>query len=147
MNTQDAFYHTVHDYRGGSEELAGRLGMSRAVLLNKADPNKEHNKPLLADVDKIMGIAGDYRILDALAANHGRVCIEVPGDGDACDMAVLELVTKVWQCNGDVGKAVHDTLADGKVEHHEIAHVRKAVYRVQQALHEMLMRLEGMVER
>jgi hypothetical protein len=147
MNTQDAFYNTVHDYKGGTEELAGRIGMSRAILLNKADPNKEHNKPLLSDADKVMGITGDYRILDALAANHRRVCIEIPEDGDACDMAVLEVMTKVWMTHGDVGAAVHATLADGKVEQHEVAKVRQAVYRMQQGLNSMLMRLEGMAEK
>jgi hypothetical protein len=147
MNSQDAFYHTVHDYKDGTDALANRMGMSRAILLNKADPNKEHNKPLLSDADRIMGLTGDYQILDALAANHNRVCIEVPSNGDACDMAILELVTHVWTSNGDVGAAVHQTLADGKVEKHELSKVRGAIYRTQQALNEMLMRLEGMAEK
>ena len=146
MNLLDAFFNTVHDYPGGAESLAPRMGMSPAILRNKADQNKEHNKPLLVDADKIMSITGDYRILDALAANHGRVCVEIPADADASDMAVLEVVTKVWQSNGDVGSAVHKTLEDGKVEKHELAKVRTAIYRQQKALNEMLMRLEGMAE-
>lgn len=142
MNVQDAFYHTVHD--AGIEQLAPRLGMSAAILRNKADPNKEHNKPLLADADKAIGLTGDYRILHALAMNHGHVCVKVDNEGSASDLAVLELVTHVWQSNGDVGGAVHETLADGKVEKHEIAKVRQAIYRTQKALNEMLIRLEGM---
>lgn len=147
MNLLDAFFNTVHDYPGGAESLAPRMGMSAAILRNKADQNKEHNKPLLVDADKIMAITGDYRILDALAAGHGRVCVEIPEGGDACDLAILELVTHVWQRNGDVGAAVHQTLADGKVEKHELTKVRSAIYRTQQALNEMLMRLEGMAEK
>ncbi|HEY8606607.1 MAG TPA: phage regulatory CII family protein [Noviherbaspirillum sp.] len=147
MNLLDAFFNTVHDYPGGTESLAPRMGMSAAILRNKADQSKDHNKPLLVDADKIMAITGDYRILDALAAAHGRVCIEVPADRDSSDMAVLELVTKVWQSNGDVGTSVHETLADGKVEKKELARVRAAIYRQQKALNEMLMRLEGMSEK
>jgi hypothetical protein len=144
MNVQDAFYHTVHD--AGIEQLAPRLGMSAAILRNKADPNKEHNKPLLSDADKSMGLTGDYRILHAMAEAHGHVCIKIDAEASASDMAVLELVTHVWQSNGDVGTAVHKTLADGKVEKHEISEVRQAIYRTQKALNEMLMRLEGMAE-
>lgn len=144
MNVQDAFYHTVHD--AGIEQLAPRLGMSAAILRNKADPNKEHNKPLLSDADKAMGLTGDYRILHALAESHGHVCVKIDAEATASDMAVLELVTHVWQSNGDVGTAVHKTLADGKVEKHEISEVRQAIYRTQKALNEMLMRLEGMAQ-
>lgn len=147
MTPLDAFYNTVHDADGGPEALAARLGMSAQVLRNKANPNNSANKPLLDDADRVMGLTGDFRILEALAASHRRVCIEIPEDGDACDLAILELVTHVWQRNGDVGAAVHQTLADGKVEKQEIARVRQAVYKTQQALNEMLMRLEGMAEK
>lgn len=147
MNVLDAFYHTVHDAEGGPESLAPRLGMSAQVLRNKANRDNTTNKPLLAEADKIMGLTGDFRILDALAANHNRVVVEVKSDSGACDMAILELVTHVWQSNGNVGSAVHQALADGKVEKCELAKVRGAIYKTQQALNEMLMRLEGMAEK
>ena len=146
MNVQDAFYHTVHDYKDGTAALADRMGMSAAILLNKADPNKEHNKPLLKDADMAMGLTGDYRILDVLAQNHGRIVVRKPEPGEACDMAILELMAQAWKSNGEVGSEVHSTLADGKVEKKELPKVRSAIYRAQQALNEMLMRLEGMAE-
>jgi hypothetical protein len=145
MNSQEAFYHTVHD--AGLKSLAESLGMSADVLRNKADIRKEHNKPLLVDVDRVMGLTGDYRILHALASNHGHVCVKLDPDAPASDLAILELVTQVWTSNGDVGSAVHQTLADGRVEKKELAKVRQAIYRTQQALNEMLMRLEGMAEK
>ena len=147
MNILDAFYHTVHDYPGGSEALAPRMGMTGSVLRNKADPKKDCNKPLLVDADRAMALTGDTRILDALAEAHGGVFIKVDASAPASDLAVLELVTHVWRSNGDVGTAVDEALADGKVERHEIARVRQAIYRTQQALNAMLMRLEGMAEK
>ncbi len=147
MDVQDAFYHTVHDYKGGAEALAPRMGVSPAILRNKADPRKEHNKPMLADADKVMGLTGDYRILHSLAANHNHVCIKVDPKGTASDLAILELVTHVWQSNGDVGSAVHAALADGRVERCELKKVRAAIYKTQQALNEMLVRLEEMAEK
>lgn len=146
MNVQDAFYHTVHDYKGGTAELANRMGMSGAILLNKADPNKEHNKPLLKDADMVMGLTGDFRILDAMAAAHGRVVIKAPEPGESCDAAILELMAHSWKSHGDVGMNVHEVLADGKVTPQEIPKVRAAIYRAMQSMNEMLMRLEGMAQ-
>lgn len=147
MDLLDAFYNIVYDYKGGAEALAARMGMSASVLRNKADRNKDCNKPLLVDADKIMALTGDTRILDVLAANHGGVFIKIDADAPASDLAVLELVTHVWRANGDVGAAVDSALADGKVEPHELARVRSAIYRTQQAMTAMLMRLEGMAEK
>ncbi|MBT0961691.1 phage regulatory CII family protein [Denitromonas iodatirespirans] len=152
MNIADAVYHTVHDYPGGCESLAPRLKtvegkpMSAGVLRNKANPNSHTNVMGLAEADQIIAVTGDHRILDALEANHGRVGVRVDSDTPASDMAVLELVTHVWCANGDVGKEVERTLADGRVERHEIKRVRAAIYRTQQALNAMLMRLEDMAE-
>jgi hypothetical protein len=145
MDVLDAFYHTVHDY--GTEALAPRLGCSAAVLRNKADPRKDHNKPMLGDADMVMALTGDYRILHALAANHNHICIKGDPYGPASDLAILELVTHVWQAEGDVGAAVHTALADGRVDRKEIAAVRGAIYKAQQALNAMLIRLEDMSEK
>jgi hypothetical protein len=147
MNVSDAFHKTVHGAIGGCEALAVRLGMSAAILRNKANPHSATNKPMLDDADRVMGITGDHQILHALAANHGFVCIKAPDDATASDMAVLELVTKVWAANGEVGAEVNRTLADGRVEPHEVVRVREAVYRAQRALIEMVERLDGMSEK
>lgn len=152
MSIADAAYHTVHDYPGGCESLAPRMRtlegkpMSVAVLRNKLNPHNPANVLSLREADNIMALTGDYRILDALAEAHGHVCVKVSSDAPASDLAVLELVTHVWCANGDVGKEVDRTLADGRVEHSELKRVKTAIYRTQQALNAMLMRLEDMAE-
>ncbi len=147
MNVADAFHQTVHESVGGCEVLAVRMGMSPAILRNKADPNKAYNKPMLDDVDRVMGITGDHRVLHALAANHGYVCVKIEDGATACDTAVLELVTRVWSTSGDVGAAVNAALADGRIEQHEVAGVRDQVNKVVRALHQMVARLDGMAEK
>lgn len=147
MNVADAFHRTVHDAPGGCEALAVRMGMSAAILRNKANPNAPANKPMLDDADRIMGITGDVRVLHALAANHGHICVKVDTAGGSGDMAVLELIVQVWQTNGDVGAEVNRTLADGRVERHEVAKVREAIYRAQKAMLEMVARLDSMAEK
>jgi hypothetical protein len=147
MNPRDAFHHTVHDYPGGCEALAVRLGMSAVILRNKANASHAHNKPMIDDVDRVMGVTGDHRVLHALAQGHGYVCFKMGDDATASDMAVLELVTKVWTTNGEVGAEVNRTLADGRVDQDEVERVRAAVYRAQKALLEVVSRLDGMAEK
>lgn len=156
MTPNDAFYATVHDYPGGCESLAPRLlvlqpdgahrPMSPAVLRNKANPNTATNHPTLSEVDRVMGLTGDYRILHALAGNHSHVCMAVDANTAPSDLAVLELVTHVWRAHGSVGAAVDAALADGRIERHEVEQIRTAIYNTIKALNQMLVRIEHLME-
>lgn len=147
MNHLDAFHKTVHTAPGGCDALAPRMGMSAAILRNKANPNSATNKPTLDEADRLMGVTGVHDILHALAANHGFVCVRVEEGASAADMAVLEMVTQVWQTNGEVGTEVNQALADGRITRHEVDRVREAVRRAERALESVVARLEGMAER
>lgn len=147
MNILDAFYNTVHNSAGGAEALAIRMGMSAQILRNKALPSNSANKASLEDADRVMALTGDYELLHALARSHGFVCVRVEQDATASDLAVLEMVTKVWAASGDVGSEVHASLADGVVEARELEKVESAVYRVTQYLNQMVARLKGMAEK
>lgn len=146
MNHLDAFYQTVHDAPGGCEAIAPRMGMSAAILRNKANPNSATNKPTLDDTDRLMAVTGDYRVLEALAANHGFTLAKI-GDEPASDMAVLEHVTSIWQRMGDVANEVHKTLEDGRVEPHEVDAVRRAVFKAFPSMMRLIECLDGMSEK
>jgi cob(I)alamin adenosyltransferase len=147
MNHLDAFHKTVHGAPGGCEAIAPRMGLSVGILRNKANPNSATNKPTLDEADRLMGITGDCSILDALAANHNRVCVKVEDGASAADMAVLEMITWVWQSNGEVGTEVNHALADGRITRAEVDRVRAAVRRAERALESVVARLEGMAQR
>jgi hypothetical protein len=147
MSVLDALHKTVHGAPGGHTALAVRLGMSPVILRNKANPNSITNKPTLDEVDRIIGLTGDVSVLHALAANHGYVCVSLEGPETANEAAILETVTKVWMCNGDVGAEVHKALADGVIDLNEIESIKAVVYRMVQAAHQMVARLEVMAER
>lgn len=146
MNHLDAFHATVHTAPGGCDSLAPRMGMSAAILRNKACPTNTTNKPTLDDADRLMGITGDFRILEALAANHGFTLARI-GDEPSSDMAVLEHVTSIWQRLGDVAGEVHKTLEDGRVEPHEVEAVRASVFRAFPAMMRLIECLDGMAEK
>ena len=147
MNILDAFYNTVHDAAGGVEALAPRMGMSAAILRNKANPNTATNKPSFDDADRLMGITSDFRPLAALAANHGFVLVKVEDEATSSDMAVLEMMTRCWATNGEFGLEVNKALADGRIEKHEIPVIRDRLLQNIQAMHQLVARLEGMAEK
>ncbi|MBI3143805.1 MAG: hypothetical protein HYZ18_00760 [Pseudogulbenkiania sp.] len=150
MSVIDAAYGTVHDYPGGASALAGRFStrsggvMSPAVLNSKVDPRKDSHHLTLGEADQLMAFTEDYRILHQLAMHHGHVCIRVNADVPSSDLAILELVTAVWEHNGDVGREVNAALADGRIDQSEVERVKRAIYRVQLAMQQMVMRLDGM---
>ena len=146
MTPQDAFHATCHAYPGGCESLAPRMGMSSAVLRNKARPGCHTNHPTLADADHVMSLTGDYRVLHELAAAHGHVCVPVDADPAPSDLAVLELVTHVWRSHGNVGAAVDAAMADSRIEGGEVEQIRAAIYTNIQALQQMLARIEALQE-
>jgi hypothetical protein len=146
MNHLDAFHHSVHTAPGGCESLAPRMGMSAAILRNKANPNSSTNKPTLDEADRLMALTGDYAVLHALAENHGFVCTRIdeqPGG----DMAVLEATTDVWARLGDLGSEVHRALADGRIEPHEVKSIEAATFAAFRPMMQLLARVNDMAEK
>lgn len=146
-----AVHRAAKRFPGGIEALATALSspdhkVKPQILRNQLTGNERHFLHL-DTAESIIDLCNSDELAHAAAQQRGGVFIQLPEDGSpASDLAVLELVTHVWRANGDVGKAVDETLADGRVERHEIAEVRKTIYRVQQAMTAMLSRLEEMAE-
>lgn len=141
----DALYKTVKDYPGGAEALAARMGMNAQVLRNKVNPNTPTNHPTLCEFERMMDLTGDYQALHALARSSGHLLIKQQADASGGDVAVLEIIAAIWAGHGRVGDAVYETLADGRVEQHEVAKVKKNIYELQRSLIDLTIRLEGMV--
>lgn len=146
MNVADAAHACVHAYPGGAESLAPRLGMRAAVLNSKVNPKTTTHHLSLSEASRIMGLTGDLRMLHALAAEHGQVVVSPASAEDACDMAVLEAISALWSRNGDLGTAVHTSLADGALTQSELGQIRAAAYAVQQRMASLLERLQAMAE-
>ncbi|MEO6103124.1 MAG: phage regulatory CII family protein [Pseudoxanthomonas sp.] len=149
MNVADAAYAVVHDYPGGSESLAPRLGMSAAILRNKVNPNNTTHHLTLSEAQKLTAITGDARILQASAREMGGVYLDAPTSDDAAasDMAVLELVAAVGGTQGELFTTIHQALADGRLEPAEFQRIKAAGGTAQAKIAALLRRFEGMVER
>ncbi len=97
MNIQDAIYSTAHDYAGGCESLAPRMGMSSAVLRNKVNPNMDSHHLRLDEAIKMMTFTNDDRIAQAIAFRLGGVFIKLP-DCEIENERCIETLTDLFMC-------------------------------------------------
>lgn len=150
MSPQDAIHHVVHDFPGGAEALAPRIGRGAQVLRNKVTLEGEagvrrSHEPTLADVSAITRITGDLRVLDALAAEVGAVVLRLPVIEALGDAALLDMVLSVNDEYGQACAALRDGLADGEIDRDEYARIERETLEAVRGQLELLDRLRGMV--
>lgn len=134
MNIEDAAYNTVHDYPGGASSLAPRMGMSVAVLNSKVNPNTKTHHLTLAEASKLMALTGDYRIMQALSAEHGKVAIDLPDIPECRDMSLTDKVLCIGMRGGDVMSTFREIMADGRITQGEVADMSKIIHQMHIAL-------------
>lgn len=146
-----AVHRAARKFNGGIEALAAALSspdnaVKPQILRNQLVGNERHFLPL-DRAEAIVDLCDSDELAHAAAQQRGGVFIKLPEDGvPASDLAVLEIVTQVWRAHGEVGRVVDETLADHRVEKHELVRVREAIYTMQQRLQAMVARLEEMAE-
>ncbi|EZQ11661.1 phage regulatory CII family protein [Acinetobacter sp. Ver3] len=142
MNITDAAYNTVHDYPGGANALAPRLGIkSPAVLNSKVNPNTETHHLTLVEASKLIAITGDCRILQALNAEHGKVSIDLPQIPECRDTALTDLVLSIGKGGGDVCEVFREMMADGRITQGEALDMSKVIHQ----LHLFLAKLDSQI--
>lgn len=148
MNIDDTAYAVVHDYPGGSESLAPRMGLSPAMLRNKVNTNNTTHHLTLREARALTAITNDVRLLKAFAQDTGRIVLDAPTDDDsiASDMAVLELVAAVGGTQGDLFTTIYQALSDGKLTTSELQRIKAAAGTAQARIAALTRRFEGMVD-
>jgi len=144
MNVTDAAYDTVHQYPGGSEALAPRMGMSAATLRGKVNPNTDRNLLSLQEADTLMGRTGDYRILHALCAEHGFIAqrVDAPESGTLITALLAAAAAK-----GDLAELVSEAMADNRITENEADAIARACQQVMAALVQVSQHAEAAAER
>lgn len=138
MNISDAAYNTVHDYKGGSNALAPRLGIrSPAVLNSKVNQHTDTHHLTLAEASKLMALTGDYRILQSLCAEHGKVSIDLPQIPECRDTALTDIVLNIGMGGGDVCAVFKEMMADGRITKGEALDMSKVVHQLHMFLAEL----------
>lgn len=132
MNLLDAAYHTVHDYPGGATALAPRIGIkSHAVLNSKVNPNTETHHLTLLETSKLIGITGDYRILQSLCAENGKVAIDLPDIPECKDITLTNQVLNIGINSGNIYQIFQDMMADGRITRGEALDISKVIQQLQ----------------
>lgn len=151
MSPQDAVHAVCHEYPGGVEALAPRVGRGAQVLRNKvglehpALGTRRSHEPTLADVSAITRVTGDLRVVQALAAEVGAVVMRLPEVPECGDAALLDLVLGCNREWGEVADQISQSLADGQITPREYDRINRETLESVSRQLELLQRLQGMV--
>ena len=146
MNVLDAAYATVHDYKGGAAALAPRISkkLTEAVLNSKVNPNTTTHHLRLDEAVKIMVLTGDYQMLDAICAELGKVCVDIPKVGEVSDSSVFKHLLESGQHQGTFYSELHKALEDGVITDSEFTKVEAEAYKYQKSVSSIVNKIEAM---
>lgn len=127
MNIIDAAYNVVHDYPGGSDSLAPRVGKN-ATSLSHEVARVGTAKFGLDTALKVSVLTGDLRILDAFALQCGRMTVPLPAS-DICapadgDCIISRLGGVLSESSGVVREATA-ALQDGHISGNDLQRIER----------------------
>lgn len=144
LNILDTAHAVAHDYPGGCESLAPRIGMSAAVLRSKVNPNTDTHQLTLMNAVAITDKTGDERILEAWATQRDMVLVKLPAASDEPDNEeILEKFLKLTMQYGELAKRHQEAVADGEVDDHEMADLE----RIGAAIHRSVEEINALTKR
>jgi hypothetical protein len=125
VNTKDAIYVAVHDYPGGAEALAPRIGVSANTLRHMADPTKQSHGWSLRRFDLLTKFAGT-RPLEALCREHGGLFVPMGEFADGAHDKLLKRMHVLAKEFGDVPRTVEQALKrDGQISANEMKKIER----------------------
>lgn len=145
---RSAVHRAARSLPGGIETAAGILKRNPQTLRNELVGGERH-KLDIGDAEAIMDIANSDELAIAAAAQRGGVFLRLAnqhGAADMSDLAILELTCRAWRTSGDLASVVDEVLADGKVTRAELDQVRAKAIRSQQAMADLVTKLEALAE-
>jgi hypothetical protein len=146
VNDRDALYHTVHDYPGGAEALAPRMGLASSTLQSMANPNLDSHGWSVKRFKQVMHLSNDVRPLEAICTEFNGIFVRLTsGDGRPLDEIYRDL-TRLGKEFGDIPRLVTAALKDGRIKQKEFERIKREVMELQQAAAAVVQRLEVMVE-
>ncbi|KAF1005450.1 MAG: hypothetical protein GAK28_03202 [Luteibacter sp.] len=148
MNVLDAAQATVKAYPGGAESLAPRLEMTGALLRAKANPAQDRNHFTLQEIDRLMDVTGDHRILHAMAHAHGYVlqrCDELEREREQAQCRVDALVLALMQATGGLAGTIAEAREDGVITPNEAKDTSNAGMQVQKIVVDLVAAIQNQV--
>lgn len=127
-----ALYHAARDYQGGIKAVAAVHGLNATTLQHKLSPTHEPHRPNLDDLEAVLAVTQDSRILDSLGEIAGG-CLWVHPEALRDDEPMGSVLATIADLHGKLGEMIDSvsvSLADGVVDEREQAELRQRTRRV-----------------
>lgn len=149
LSILDAAYHTVHQYPGGAEALAGRLrpAKSSVTLCHEVRPPVGSSAKLGAETAaQLVDLSGDDSIAHAFCARLGGMFVRLPEPGDQCPRSVFETVSSLAKEFSDVVSAISHSASDGDITLNQMRQIEQEAVELMAALQVTLRAVREMHE-
>jgi Phage regulatory protein CII (CP76) len=138
LNILDTAHSVAHDYPGGCESLAPRVGMSAAVLRSKVNPQMDTHKLTLQDAVRITDTTNDERILEAWLAERNAVMVKLPTATEQPDNEeILNKFLKLTAHYGELAQRHSEATFDGVVDDQEMEDLERIGNLIHKAVEEI----------
>lgn len=124
-----SLYHAARDHQGGIKAVAAVHGLNPTTLQHKLSPTHEPHRANIDDLEAVLAVTRDPRILDSLGEIAGGclwVCPverrQAARDSDQRD--VLETLANLHERLGEMISSVRSSIHDGVVDEREQAELR-----------------------
>lgn len=125
MNVKDAIYQAVHDYPGGAEALAPRMGLRPNTLRHMADPKSVSHGWSPRRFDLLLAHAGTAP-LAALCGEHGGIFVPLGAFAEAPTDKLLKQMHTLAKEFGDVPRVIEQALKrDGQISDNELKRIER----------------------
>jgi len=142
LDVDDAVYHLAHDFPGGVPALAQRMGMSHNTLAHKVSLTQRTHHLSPRELVKLQAIAGDARVLHAIAHELGFVALPVMAEHGR---TTLQDASRLVREFSELLTSVSEATDDGRVTLNEMRTVEHQAGDVMVALNACLSTMRSMM--
>jgi len=130
-----ALYHAAREYPGGVKAIAAVFGLNPTTLQHKLSPTHQPHRANIDDLEAVLTTTLDDRILDAVGEMAGGALWVRPDAHQATSqMDLLGTIAELQQELAEMLDSVAESTADGIVDAHERAELRKRARHLMQAV-------------
>lgn len=143
MNTLDVIHEVAHDYPGGVEAIAARMGKNPGTMRKKLLPNEDTHDLTVKELLKIIDYCNTDRIAQAFADERGLMCIKKPDFESLSDKEILDLFLDLQAKQGEWAREISKSMENGDIDWNELVAIRKEYDEFITAAAEVMNRLQS----
>lgn len=135
LTLPQALHHAAHDYPGGATAIAAVEGHNPTTFNHKLSLTNTTHTPNINDLELVLDLTRDARIVDALLHPVGWVGIDISDLRETdTPQALLASIGELLNREGDVVRHLTKSLDDGRLDGDELAEFELLAERLAQAL-------------